>query len=256
MGTVYWFSQDDLLRRLGASNRRFRRVLVAGTEVAVDVTDATGRLHYFYGEPYEPELTRAVVACLHPGDVFIDVGANIGFFSVLAAARVGPSGRVIAFEPHPGARAIFQQALGANGFADIVDVIPEAVGAAGAAARLFVTFDSVLSTVDPARAPLRDEYSFSTTVDVAMTSLDAWLAARPALHARLRAIKIDVEGTEEDVVLGLRNTLEARPPAHIFCETLADGPADRFLRSHGYDCVALDLRHDAFGNYAYTRSIF
>ncbi|MEO6238809.1 MAG: hypothetical protein ABIQ52_17575, partial [Vicinamibacterales bacterium] len=101
LGTFYWFAQDDLLKRLRGSGRQFRPLRVAGTEILVDITDATGRMHYFYDEPYEPELAAAVRDALRPGDVFLDIGANVGFFSILAARLVGDSGRVVAFEPHP-----------------------------------------------------------------------------------------------------------------------------------------------------------
>lgn len=89
LGTLYWFAQDHLLHRLRGSGRQFRALSVAGTVVLLDITDGTARLHYFYDEPYEPELARAIHDALRPGDVFLDVGANIGFFSALAARLVG-----------------------------------------------------------------------------------------------------------------------------------------------------------------------
>ena len=59
-------------------------------------------------EPYE---TTLVLAALQPGDVFVDVGANIGYFPVIAAGRVGSSGAVLAFEPDPDNYRLLQQHL-------------------------------------------------------------------------------------------------------------------------------------------------
>ena len=252
LGTVYWFSQDDLIRRLRVSNRRFRPLRIAGVAMAVDVTDATGRLDHFYGQPYEPGLANAVVKSLSPGDVFLDVGANIGFFSVLAATCVGPKGKVIAFEPHPAARDVLKQAVAANGVSTIVEVIDAAAGAASGTVPLFLSEDSVLSTVDPSRAPSREHFAFSDSIDVPLVALDSWLGQRPDLRGRLRAIKIDVEGTEADVLHGMAETLSTSPPARIFCETEPDGPADVLLRSYGYRASPLDQRPETVGNYEYA----
>jgi FkbM family methyltransferase len=53
------------------------------------------------GMAYEPDVTKIVQRILAPGDVFVDVGANVGFFTVLGSALVGPTGRVLSFEPDP-----------------------------------------------------------------------------------------------------------------------------------------------------------
>jgi len=254
LGTVYWFAEEDLVERLRRSGRRFRRLDIGGLPLQVDVTDATGRLHWFHGEPYEPELVRAIRGTLSPGDVFVDVGANIGFFTVLAASIVGDGGRVVAFEPHPGALATLRAALDANGLASRVDVVEAAVsGTRGASGRLFVSDDSVLSTLDPSRSPARDHFRFERSIAIRQVTLDEWFETRPALLRGVAAIKIDVEGTELDVLAGMRTVRASRPAAVILCETDAGGPADIQLTSEGYVATALDVRSGTFGNYAYAR---
>jgi FkbM family methyltransferase len=253
LGTLYWFAQDDLLRRLRASGRRFRTLPVAGVEMQVDVTDGTGRLHYFYDQPYEPELAHAIRDRLRPGDVFLDVGANAGYFSVLAGHVVGETGRVIACEPHPGALAVLRQAVIVNGLTETIEIVDAAAGATSGTTRLFLSDDSVLSTTDPARSPARTEFAFPRAIDVRQITVDGWLGPRPDLLGRLRAIKIDVEGTEADVLEGMRITLGTAAGAAVFCETSAGSAADAFLRARGYAVTALDVRRGAFGNYRYER---
>ena len=253
LGTLYWFAQDHLLDRLRGSGRQFRALSVAGTDVLLDITDGTARLHYFYDEPYEPELARAIRDALRPGDVFLDVGANIGFFSALAARLVGDTGRVVAFEPHPQAAARLAGLIAVNGLSARVDLVQAAVGNATGIIRLFMTDDSVLSTTDPARSPLAGEYTFGRHVDVPQITLRSWLEAHPQMAARVRAIKIDVEGTEADVLEGAAAFLRLCPHAVLLCETVADSVADRLLRSAGFEVSALDVRRGTFGNYRYAR---
>lgn len=252
LGTLYWFAQEDLIARFRRSGRGFRVLPVAGVEMAVDVADATGRLHYFYDQPYEPELAHALTSRLKPGDVFVDVGANIGFFSVLAARVITAAGTVIAFEPHPGARSGMMHALAENDLAGIVEIVPAAAGASSGSARLFLSQDTVLSTTDPSRSPAR-EFSFDRAIDVEQVTLDDWFRGRPDLAKRIRAIKIDVEGTEAEVVAGMRETLLLCPGAVILCETSAGSAADALLTAWGYRASLLDRRRGEFGNFLYER---
>jgi len=253
LGTVYWFAQDDLMRAMRRSGRRFRVHRIDGLDVAVDVTDGTARLLHFYGESYEPGLTRALRQRLAPGDVCLDIGANIGYFSVLAGLTVAPAGRVIAFEPHPGAREVLQQAVAANRLGEIVEIVPAAVADRDGRVSLFLSQDSVLSTTDPSRSPARGEFTFSESIEVPRITVDGWLAGRADLTPRIRMIKIDVEGTEVDVLRGMRETLRHCPGAAIVCETTAGSDADRILREAGYEAVAVDLYRADFGNFCYER---
>jgi len=66
---------------------------------------------------WEPFETRVVLALLDPGATFVDLGANLGYYTVLAGLRVGPRGRVFAFEPDPDNFALLERNLAANGMA-------------------------------------------------------------------------------------------------------------------------------------------
>ena len=65
--------------------------------------------HLFFYGTYEQVQTAVLLHVLREGQVVVDAGANIGYFSLLAAGRVGPKGRVVAFEPEPGNAALFRQ---------------------------------------------------------------------------------------------------------------------------------------------------
>jgi FkbM family methyltransferase len=254
-GTVYWESHEALARRLRINGRRYRTLDVAGHRIVLDVTDASAYMRYFQAQPYEPELTAFIAEAVHPGSVFVDIGANVGLFTLLAARCASPGGRVLAFEPHPGARARMQHLLELNRLTPAVTVSGAALSDRSApGAPLFLTSDSVLSTLDPSVAPLGAAYPFGTSVEVPVATLDEWLADSPEWGGRrIDVIKIDVEGTEDRVLHGMTHTLARHRSVKIVCETTAGSTADDFLKASGFSVRPLESRLGGFGNYLYHR---
>jgi FkbM family methyltransferase len=256
LGGLYWFAHLDLAVRLRTSGNVYRRLAVGPVSLWLDVTDHTGVLHYFFQQPYEPGLVRHLSDRLRPGDVFVDVGAHIGLFSVLAAQLVGRSGRVVAFEPYPESRKRLRRLADRNGLGERIEIVAAALSDhAAAAAPLYMTDDSVLSTLDPDHSPMCNREGFGRSIPVEVTTLDGWLAARPDLQPRLAAIKIDVEGHEGRVIAGMHHTLEAGGSIDLICETSEASDADRWLKSAGFGATVLDV-YDAsrkYGNYLYQR---
>lgn len=77
----------------------YRTARVFGMKMELDLADLIGRAIYL--GTYEREETRLVKSVLRPGHTFVDVGANIGYYTALAAAIVGQAGRIISIEPSP-----------------------------------------------------------------------------------------------------------------------------------------------------------
>jgi FkbM family methyltransferase len=94
-------------------------VLPDGTRIWVDLGDL-GVSRPAMSDSYETAETTFIQAHLAPGHVFIDVGANIGWFTLKAAKQVGPTGKVYAFEPRPDSFAALTRSLAENHFEDIV----------------------------------------------------------------------------------------------------------------------------------------
>jgi hypothetical protein len=80
-----------------------------GYEMALDLSDPVERVTYCLRRYYETDVLMALDRLLKPGFSFVDGGANIGMITLHAAHRVGPSGKVLAFEPNPG---VFRRLLG------------------------------------------------------------------------------------------------------------------------------------------------
>ncbi|MBA2616394.1 MAG: FkbM family methyltransferase [Actinobacteria bacterium] len=147
---------------------------------------------------WEPGETALFVERLRPGMTFLDVGAHIGYFSVLAGRLVGPSGLVLAFEPHPRNFELLLANVWRNGLGNVV-CFPWAVSDVCGFAPLYV---APLNTGDH---QLVAPESGRETVQVRTVSLDAIPAIRPPVDV----VKVDVQGAEEAALRGMERLLEA-----------------------------------------------
>jgi FkbM family methyltransferase len=151
------------------------------------------RCIYWFGH-WEPLLTRWMRSALRPGDVVVDVGANAGYFTLLAATAVGATGRVVAIEPLSRTRKALEANLARNG-AGNVRTVAAAVGASEGMVRFYraAVNNSESSTVPRRGLELEGEVPAAPL----RTLLTADEAARTAL------VKIDVEGAEAEALRGM-----------------------------------------------------
>lgn len=168
----------------------------------LDLGDWVARHIYLTGG-FELGCTNLLRAILRPGDAFVDVGANIGYFTLLASVLVGRNGEVIAVEPNPGARARLERNVSLNRLTNVRVVEAALSDRAGELTLHLGPADN--SGLSSFRVP-RDS---ARSIAVAVRTLDSLVT----LDARPRAIvKIDVEGAELQVLRGMRETLRrARP---------------------------------------------
>jgi len=175
---------------------------------------------------YEPITTLVAGELVGPGDTFIDVGANIGFYSlVLSAMRPGLKG--IAFEPNPKNFAMLQANVHSNGLRKIV-CESMALSDKDSTASLY------LSPSDMS-ASLETGFDSQPTgrVEVRTTTLDNYLTDRPIGGRPL--IKVDVEGHEAAFFRGAQETLALRQPDVIAEVAVSyDSKTSAFLREIGY----------------------
>lgn len=149
----------------------------------------------------EADVQVALTRFLKPGGTFVDAGASIGFFTLLAARLVGQAGTVVAFEPQPEAAEAVRRNVELNGFEGVTVVEAALSSRAG---------DALLSGVGSATARLVEGDHGSAAVRVARTSLDVFLGEHGDVAPDL--VKIDVEGHEADVLDGMRSTLATQRP--------------------------------------------
>jgi FkbM family methyltransferase len=211
--------------------------IVGGGRLAVSTADVTGRTLAVSGV-WEPAVTAVVRSLVRPGDVVVDVGANLGYFTVLASRLVGPAGRVIAVEASPRTYRALVANVERNGLAN-VRALAVAAGAEEGEAELFDVSDGTnAGAASMRRDPVAHDLGAAgvTRVAVPMRPLTALVAADE--WPRVGLVKIDVEGYEEDVLRGLSPAFEAghRPAVVVEVHTDIDAGAPRavagFARRH------------------------
>jgi FkbM family methyltransferase len=155
---------------------------------------------------WNPEEYRAFREVVRPGATVLDVGANVGAYTLLFARWVGPVGRVIAFEPAPAAAAGLRRHLELNGLTSNVDV-QQCAAAASIGTASFTCDDASGTNVLTVTTAKRG-------IEVQTTTLDAFCAER---NLQPDIVKIDVEGTELGVLRGARRILSPRE-VQVFVE--------------------------------------
>ncbi len=162
----------------------------------------------FIAEEYEPAVWRRVMRAVEAGDHVAEVGASMGLYALAFAGRVGAAGRVTAFEPDPESASALEANVGVNGWRDRITVIRAAVGQNSGQVRFAAArgLESRIETRPDGRGG---------AITVPMVTLDDALAGR-----RIDVIKIDVEGFEQQVLLGGKTILtdERRRPRAILVE--------------------------------------
>ncbi|MCQ6245059.1 FkbM family methyltransferase [Streptomyces malaysiensis] len=182
-----------------------------GATFAVDTQDLIQRYLYLFGV-WEPHMTRWLQRRLKPGDVFVDVGANIGYYSVLASRLVGGSGKVVAVEASPTFLGLLQRHARRNGCANI-----RTVNAAVSDREELLTFILASSRNMGANSVVPYDGPAESTFEIAARPLPDLLTEDEITRARV--IKVDVEGAEGGVVRGLVPLLDRlRPDAELTVE--------------------------------------
>lgn len=170
----------------------------------------------------EPLTTRLMRKLLSPGDVYVDVGAHVGFHTLTARARVGASGRVVAIEPQPYNCERILQNWSLNGYENL-DLLVAVAGARAGTAALHQQAGTDKARLSLALDGVNDR---PQRFHVAMVTVDE--VVRALAIDRVALAKIDVEGYEPQVIEGMVATLPRC--AHVILEALpAESRGQAFL---------------------------
>ena len=226
-----------------ASRRLVRRDSLAWVQVQrgpaqglwLHLNPRTGRTYFEGGG--EPEVQNALQQYLRPGMIFYDIGANIGFFSLLAARIVRQDGWVVAFEADPEIAARLREHVTRNDFR-IISVEEKAVWSEPGTV--------FFARTDPATSPDRGlghvvATGAGDTIQINAVSLDKYVQTAPAPDF----VKCDVEGAEVEVFRGAQSLLTHKRPG-ILCEMHSDANRRLLLETFArfdYACKSLDEHH-------------
>jgi FkbM family methyltransferase len=189
--TIRW-SVDDLVE-----------VDVAGIAMALDRADSSVSIQIADGG-YEPHVAATLDRLLDDGDVFVDVGANVGYHTFRASARVGPAGRVVAVEANPENARLIAHTIESNAIGNI-ELVPVAL----AAGRGYVSFGTHVGSNGgflPDGASTTGSGRGTIVPTLALDDLDL---------DRVSVVKIDVEGAEGIVIDGATATIERHRPSFV-----------------------------------------
>jgi FkbM family methyltransferase len=245
MSAVRRFAKASAVFLLGRKSkpRRIFRGLASGCCISVSPAE---HLSYLLGTA-DSELQRAIRRYVSPGDTVYDIGANIGYVSLLLARQVGPSGSVFAFEPIPRNLATLRENIGNNSFSNIHVLDAAASDANGTTEIRMAGNLSMASLVWHRNDVLAEKISVKTVV------IDELVHAGELPAPRF--VKIDVEGAEGLVVRGMQRTIAAaRPVVFLECSDLGREITWPLLRDLHYTCqsAATGKTVDSFPEYRHA----
>jgi len=161
---------------------------------------------------YEPFETNLFLKEIKPGQTVVDVGANIGYYTLLAARLVGPEGKVYAFEPDPTNFALLQKNVEANGYTNVV-LSTHALSHRNTKAKLY------LNPANRGDHRIYDSGVGRETVPIDTVTLDSYLGKKAR---KVDFIKMDIQGAEPLALEGMKRTIKANKGLKLITEFSPD----------------------------------
>jgi FkbM family methyltransferase len=241
-----------------------------GAKMLVDTRDAAISAWIVLDGLWETHVTGWLQQTLRPGQTFVDVGANAGYFTLLGGQLVGPTGRVVAVEAHPGLAELLRRNVVMNGLYGYVTTWHRAAWSSSTTLQLHQRLHSSgASSVGAIGQEALDRLGDTEEmVEVQAVPVDDLLVGLPPVDV----LKMDIEGAELQAFTGLTRTLEASPRIAVMFEwapALMEGVGDKaealidLLEGHGLrfrlleDDLASVERHQLldlpYGNVVATR---
>jgi FkbM family methyltransferase len=164
-------------------------------------------------KPFDPHISACMLALIERGMTLVDIGANIGVFTLLGSRLVGTNGSVVAIEPAPVNLELLRKSIGYSG-AENVFLIPHAVGSEKSVTKLSLSLDN--QGDHRLGVDLPDRHS----VDVSVLRADD---ALKFLGKPVDFVKIDTQGSETFILRGLEKTLASSPNVRLLIEFWPNG---------------------------------
>ena len=159
---------------------------------------------------YEKETTSLFENLIKTGMVIVDVGGHVGYYSLLAARQVGPTGKVYTFEPEPSNHKLLLGNIERNGYTNIVAMRKGVSNFVGTMPLFLTALDNGRHSAYQHGLPERGRITIETT------TLDAFLES--VGWPRVDLVKVDVEGAEADVLEGMGKLLAHSPHLTLIVE--------------------------------------
>ena len=232
--STYWF----LYRHLKPSG--IVLIEVHGHKMYLDPLDRiTSAL--FFSDVYEKYQTNLFISLVKRGMVVVDIGAHIGYYTLLAADLVGEEGKVFAFEPNPDSYTLLVKNIEINGYNNIFPV-QKAISNKTGSAKLFLG-----PHYNRGDSRLYDSHDGRESIEVDVTTLDSYFGK----DCQVDLIKMDIQGAEAGALQGMANVIEKNDNLKLITEYWPAGlqrfgssPMDFLdkLMEHGFKLYHVDER--------------
>lgn len=187
------------------SHLKSNLVEVQGHKMFLDSKDSLRLSIYGVYETFETELVKKEIK---NGDVVLDVGANIGYYTLIFAKLVGEKGKVFAFEPDPTNFALLKKNVETNGYRNVI-LVQKAVSNKTEKTRLYLSEDN------KADHRIYDSHDGRQSVEIEAIQLDDYFKD---YDGRIDFIKMDIEGAEAAALQGTLNLLKKNKDVKIVTE--------------------------------------
>jgi FkbM family methyltransferase len=179
---------------------------IQGSQMCLDMRDRGVSRELAMMGIREELFTRALQGALREGDCVLGVGANIGYYALMAARLVGPRGKVYAVEPVPQNMKLLENSVRLNNYGNI-ETFNMAMGQSDSVAMLYLSDHPNWSSFYRPR-------KVTGHIDIKITSIDSFLKdKRPP-----DVIRMDVEGYEYEILIGMSDLLKSGRPLRLFIE--------------------------------------
>ena len=228
-------------------------VIVNGFKMYTDPTDALELRSNKIFEKFEVELVKKEIA---KNNIVLDIGANIGYFTLIFSKIVGKDGCVFAFEPDPNNFAILKKNIEINNIKNVI-LIQKAVSNTSKPQSLY------LCDYNHAQHRIYPSPRCTEKIDVESTTIDEYLDGSEFFN-KINFVKMDVEGSEYDVVHGMKKTLQSNPNLKMLSEFSPKQIRERGLQpedilnqitSHNFKIYPITTAGEKIINIDYSKSV-
>ena len=188
---------------------------VHGVPLLANIHDHGIGVHEFFQSGYELVRVSEIRKAVKEGNTVIDIGANIGYFTVLLANLVGPKGKVYAFEPDPRNFRLLQRTIERNGWTHVI-AEQKAVSNKAGEFTLYQTQSCAANTLTPGE--------HISAVKVHVVTLDDFLSDEPHIDF----VKMDMDGSEPLAIQGMAQLIQRSPNLQVVAE-YEPGNVKRYL---------------------------
>lgn len=216
---------ENRLRHSGTikiSDTELLTKIFSGLKMYLDPKDIGVAHHLAMDFVWEEEITQAWLSMLEPGTTIIDIGANFGYFGLLAAQLTEKKSKVIFFEANPQLIPYINKSLAANWYHEVSTVVNAAVADKPGKVTLNVLEDyigsSTAQSVDDLKAYMSDKMDIRVAekIEVDAVTIDDYCSQNKI--EKIDLIKMDIEGFEQKAYQGMRQMVKKSPSITMFVE--------------------------------------